>query len=63
MSKDFETENTENIVCPYCGEEIEDWHDMGINDDTEDATFCAECEKEFIFIGHIGEWSFNSFKK
>lgn len=63
MSKEIETEYTKNIVCPYCGEEIEDWHDMEINDDTEDETTCGNCGKEFVFVAHIGEWSFNSFKK
>lgn len=63
MKNKIETEYTNNPTCPYCGCEIEDWRGIDICDDTEDETTCGECGKEFIFVPHIGEWTFNSFKK
>ena len=50
MSEKINHTNTKNIVCPYCGEEIEDsWELDGDSSDVD----CAECGKEFFYERNI----------
>lgn len=39
----FETEDTELIVCPNCGEEVDDSHDLFIECQTKITLDCLEC--------------------
>ena len=45
----YETERTENIVCPYCGYEDRDsWEvDFGPGFDGDTTVVCGSCEQEF----------------
>ena len=46
---EYETERTENIVCPHCGYEDRDsWEvDFGPGFDGDTTVVCGSCEKEF----------------
>lgn len=61
-NKEIDCEHTDEIVCPYCGEEQSDsWEIAGENGDVQE-TECYECEKVFKFKTHI-EVTFTSIKE
>lgn len=41
----IDTQYTNEITCPYCGEELGDSWEYGDNGEID----CGECEKEFYF--------------
>lgn len=45
----YETERTDNIICPYCGYEDRDsWEvDFGPGFDGDTTVVCGSCEQEF----------------
>lgn len=42
---DIQHENTEEIVCPWCGHQYQDSWEFSDDDETD----CDECEKQFTF--------------
>ncbi len=59
MSKEIDTEYTDEVVCPYCGaEQGESWELADNNDDYD----CNECGKVFGYERDI-EVTYRSWKK
>lgn len=57
------TENTRNIICPYCGyEDLDSWEMTSETEEEETIKIeCTNCEKKFDLIYHI-VLTYSSFK-
>ena len=54
MSKEFDTEYKDDIVCPYCGYEFTDsWEFNDTQDEQHVDCQNCNCEKEFLLYVHI----------
>lgn len=61
MQEEFETEHTENPVCPFCGHEHDDAWDWGGRDIGD--YVCNNCEKIFKYVRHIEIYYYTSKPK
>jgi DNA-directed RNA polymerase subunit RPC12/RpoP len=41
----FETEDTDLIICPNCGKEVDDSHDLFSKDENEVVISCLHCNQ------------------
>jgi len=50
MAEEFDTEYTDEMVCPHCGhEQMDSWE----HHDDDGATECGECGEEFDYSRHV----------
>ena len=52
MSKNFDTDYMDDVVCPWCGAEHEVCEDWGWNACSEVETQCVECGQPFKATVH-----------
>lgn len=53
MSEEFDTDYTDDPVCPYCGEEQTDSGELFTDNNESAETWCQHCEKEIVITQHI----------
>jgi hypothetical protein len=51
---------TKKPVCPYCGDVIDDWYELDI-DNREIDVECGDCGKNYTLFCEK-EWTFSSYK-
>ena len=61
MSKEFDTEFRDDIVCPYCGYEFTDSWEYNDTQD-EQKVDCHDCGKEFLLYMHV-TIDYSTYKK
>jgi transcription elongation factor Elf1 len=53
FEKEIDHEYTDEIICPYCGNEFTDSWEYGINEEDLGLLECDECGKSFYASRHI----------